>query len=774
MTYCLLSAFLCANLSFLSVALGDGHVQKGLLLSWQAGKPSNAPEHMLFDTSEEANHAHAVGRPVLSPDPARVELDGRSALVGAKPIRPKRISVEAAFRVTTVRGPLQLIVTTHAPRGRRPQGPVDGNPRQWVLEIRGDPPQEGYQGFLEFGIFGEDNNWHMVMSDRRIALGWHHALGTFDGERVRFFLDGTEQQRLRSGQPDRYRGKINVPPDGLINSPALGSGSVGSRCGFKGDIALCRFYDRALSQEEIERNHRHAQALVPELKDRKARQDIVKPPFKVLFSNDFTNIETCTSPYHAKGKPFEPGMLEATVREVQGVDVHMLQPAHGAVPWWPSKVYPLEEHHAWWAEQFGIEQEKLRVPSVHRYILGGGDPFEVYVDACRQEGQIPFISLRLNDRHHLTHAETPGNTQGMHAISRFYVEHPEWRLGEVGSGLDWAVPEVREHMFRLIEEICRNYDLDGFELDFMRFPNFFRDTTPVEERIEIITGFVARVRKLLDETASAGQHRWLCARVPCKLEMHDDVGIDLPSLVDAGLDLVNLSASYFTFQDHDLPEIRQLIPDAGLYVEMCHCTMTGKRVGVGGDNFLFQRTTKEQYTTTAHMVYSRGGDGVTLFNFVYYREHGTPGRGPFNEPPFDVLAHLGDPEWLARQPQWYFMSDNWFTGMEGRFEQGDARTFELDMAPTEHQTGDGIFRMMTQEKSEGRQWMVKVNGETLQHADYVEKPIDRPYPVPIGDESNVLCFQCPRSLAKNGINKVAFILEKGPTTTLKSWDLVLP
>ena len=89
---------------------------------------------------------------------------------------------------------------------------------------------------------------------------------------------------------------------------------------------------------------------------------------------------------------------------------------------------------------------------------------------------------------------------------------------------------------------------------------------------------------------------------------------------------------------------------------------------------------------------------MSLFNFVYYRDHGVPGRGPFNEPPFHVLKHLADPEWLAREPQWYFLAENWFTKFTGqlpaRFEKGDARTFELDMAPTEHQSTDGIFRLI--------------------------------------------------------------------------------
>ena len=56
-----------------------------------------------------------------------------------------------------------------------------------------------------------------------------------------------------------------------------------------------------------------------------------KAPFRVLYSNDTTNILSCTSPWHKKGEAFRPEMLEATVDEVAGtgVDAHLLQPGVG-------------------------------------------------------------------------------------------------------------------------------------------------------------------------------------------------------------------------------------------------------------------------------------------------------------------------------------------------------------------------------------------------------------------------------------------------------------
>src|ERR1700685_2577683 len=48
-----------------------------------------------------------------------------------------------------------------------------------------------------------------------------------------------------------------------------------------------------------------------------------KPRYRVIFSNDSTNVISCTSPYHERGEDWRPEILEASVDEVAGkVDAH--------------------------------------------------------------------------------------------------------------------------------------------------------------------------------------------------------------------------------------------------------------------------------------------------------------------------------------------------------------------------------------------------------------------------------------------------------------------
>lgn len=153
-----------------------------------------------------------------------------------------------------------------------------------------------------------------------------------------------------------------------------------------------------------------------------------KAPFRVIYSNDTTNITSCVSPFHKAREPFRATMLEATVDEVEGlVDAHFLQPGLGMTPMWPSKVMPLEEHYAWIKERYGVGPD-----SFGNFVMRGGDIVKVFVDRCRATKQAPFISFRLNDAHHkeFTHpkpGDKPGGSMGM-SVTRHYVEHPEFIL----------------------------------------------------------------------------------------------------------------------------------------------------------------------------------------------------------------------------------------------------------------------------------------------------------------------------------------------------------
>jgi hypothetical protein len=512
-----------------------------------------------------------------------------------------------------------------------------------------------------------------------------------------------------------------------------------------------------------------------------------KPPFRVLYSNDTTNITTCISPFHKQGESFRPEMLEATVDEVAGtgVEVHLLQPGVGWVPWWQSKIYPAAEHYRWLEETYRVKPDTFG-----RYVLGGGDLVKLFIERCRLRGQTPFISYRLNDGHHKEWADSkPGDPiagGAAQGLTRFYCEHPEYRLGPdlkewMQRVQNWAIPEVRAHKFAFLQELCENYVFDGLELDFMRHYSFFQlDKTTAGERAAIMTGFVRQVRELLDRTARDGVRRWLCARVPCYLPALEALGLDLPAMFESGLDMVNVSASYFTVQQSDFAAIRRSVPGAAVYLEMCHSIWNGKRIGPGNDAFTFRRTTPEQYFTAAHLTYARGADGVSAFNFPYYREYGAPDRGPFNEPPFHIFQHLGDPRWLARQPQHYFLASgcgNPFVRPEvppRKIKEGETATFTLDLAPPAGGwSKGGRLRIQAENPMTGVRLEAVLNEVALQATDDLSEPYPNPYPPMLGTPETLRAWLVPARILRDGANRVALRIEEGGTVNLVFFDLAV-
>jgi hypothetical protein len=173
--------------------------------------------------------------------------------------------------------------------------------------------------------------------------------------------------------------------------------------------------------------------LPPHSRSRTAAGGRIAPeaPFRVLYSNDTTNITSCVSPFHQAREPFRQEMLEASVDEVAGlVDAHFLQPGLGMVPLWPSKVLPLAEHYAWIKQRYGQKPDSFG--QFGQFVLNGGDVVKVFIDRCRAKGQAAFISFRMNDAHHKEFVDPkpgdkPGSSIGM-SVTKFYAAHPEHRI----------------------------------------------------------------------------------------------------------------------------------------------------------------------------------------------------------------------------------------------------------------------------------------------------------------------------------------------------------
>jgi len=519
------------------------------------------------------------------------------------------------------------------------------------------------------------------------------------------------------------------------------------------------------------------------------------PGWRMIFNNDTTNILSCTSPYNKKGlNGFSEDMVRATVDEaaVPGVDAMALMPGTGWIPWWPSKIYPMAEHEAWFKAHFGVTGHFI----IDDYLLAGGDYIKVYVDECHKKGVAALISYRLNDAHKLESVDGGVSPINVETVSRFYVEHPELRLdskaSRYGQGVqNWLMPAAPAYKLSLITELLGLYDLDGIELDFLRHSRYFPDDTPMATRVAIMTQFVRDVRSALDRTERNGTHRWLGARVYQTSDHWIDTGFDPAAFRTAGVDYFNLSNYYNTSQQNSIPEVRHAAPDVPIYMEETHSPQ-GWPLIAAYDGTDFRRNTNEMLESTARVAYARGADGISFFNFVYYRPYG-PGqerRGPFYEPPFNILPGLASPAFLAQLPSYFYLAPKNTTYhandkqvADVPFTAGEEEAYSMDMVPFAcNSEGRLRLQVMTPaeslqgegevaEKTARGEWRVTLNGRELETA---KEPVAL-YPFPtiitsgFGHAEQYLAWRVPAGSIINGINKVTVAFVGGPPGLRLRW-----
>lgn len=187
----------------------------------------------------------------------------------------------------------------------------------------------------------------------------------------------------------------------------------------------------------------------------------------------------------------------------------------------------------------GFYGREMPLQLVQKY---GRDTLQIHTDFSHEHGMESFWSLRMNDVHD---SYDEGERRWDYGLSPFKRDHPQFLMGEPGDGgawtsLDYGFPEVRDHIFSIIEEVARNYDVDGMELDFFRHYPYFRptlDMQPVEqEHLDMMSDLVRRVRNLADEVGEQrGRPLLLAARTPFNTADARFIGVDLEQWLEQDL-----------------------------------------------------------------------------------------------------------------------------------------------------------------------------------------------------------------------------------------------
>lgn len=249
--------------------------------------------------------------------------------------------------------------------------------------------------------------------------------------------------------------------------------------------------------------------------------------------------------------------------------------------------------------------------NVKALIKAGHCPLQIVIDFAHEGGMEAFASVRMNDVHDSfieggqtlwkrEHPELLVDTKGLLPNFELYV-----------TSQDFSHEEVRQRKSEIIEEICERYDVDGFELDYIRHPVFFsrtmRGLRVTDEEAEIMTSLMRRIRRITDEAAvRRGRPLLLAARVPDTFELAMHVGLDLRTWLEE--DLVDILIAGGGYAPFTLP-VADFTDVAHQYgVPVYPCINTGTADDVSGGAF------QECVRALATNWYRAGADGVYLWN----------------------------------------------------------------------------------------------------------------------------------------------------------------
>ena len=233
------------------------------------------------------------------------------------------------------------------------------------------------------------------------------------------------------------------------------------------------------------------------------------------------------------------------------------------------------------------------------------------IDRARHHKLGAWISLRMNDSHYPTQPDHPFH-------STFWQSHPQWHLSN--KGLDYEQAEVREHYLKLIREICSRYDLDGIELDFLRFWLYFRPGRE-HEGGKLMANFLEQSRAATRKAEKRlGHPVQLAVRVPGVPWIARRHGLDAVAWAKAGLVDLIVAGSFWPSSNSDIPVETWKGLLIGTDVDIAVHLEDGINSGASGRRTMTHEEMRGVLTSALH----RGADAVYFFNLFTGPYHRWP------------------------------------------------------------------------------------------------------------------------------------------------------
>ena len=427
---------------------------------------------------------------------------------------------------------------------------------------------------------------------------------------------------------------------------------------------------------------------------------------RILFNNDSDDLKWPAYPEHHTNGLWVPAGNYLPLPTINSLD-DALAPRIG--PLAKTKIQGLA-----YCGNFGLPIWELKRDHIAAL---GDDPLQPILQFWKRDGRTFFFSMRMNDVHHgwFNWAHLWDDFRRTHrdlflkppTDKKWEAEFLPWFEGKTTKrpaistssvAFDYSRAEVRTYYLETLREACRRYDLDGVELDWLRYPDLFREG---EVNVAIMTAFVRDARAVLDAAGKRRGHPLrLLARVPVTPEQALSVGLDVEAWLKAGwLDAV-IAGPGTSFSSCPLER----------WVDLAH----RHGVPVYGSMERQNRNNVPRYGSPETLraaiatLWEKGADGLYFFNF-YIRDE------------MPLLDEFADRALLSRLPKEYFLEsggDKDLTKTGGplplALKPGTPATVHLVIADDPAKAKEASLEILFKSEGDTKAPAITLNGQPLQ------------------------------------------------------------
>ena len=276
--------------------------------------------------------------------------------------------------------------------------------------------------------------------------------------------------------------------------------------------------------------------------------------------------------------------------------------------------------------------------NMNSLIERGLDPLRVLIDRAHDKGIEFWASLRM---------------AGYGGIpEEFRLEMPEsWKQDEklkaaasnIWAWADFAIPEVRDHQFAVLQELATEYPTDGIELDFIFTAHYFKPEE-TKANLPVMTDYVRKISEMV--RGRPGGPGVIGARVLPTEEMCLDGGLDVRTWLKEGLLDFVIPMWYYPFTlDCNFPVewIVEAAHDANVAVYGClnpwYRDETSRRF------YNIEPASLAMMRAAASNYFDRGVDGLYTWFLKW----------PLGDTERRILTEIGDPELVQEGVKHYFV-----------------------------------------------------------------------------------------------------------------------